>query len=93
MALFPDQYIPNNQIKTAKYTYLTFFPLNLMFQFSKLANAYFLIIGLLQMVNKISITSGEPIIFGPLVIVVSISMIKDFFEVLNLILWKGLFAA
>ena len=40
------------------------------------------------MVNKISITSGEPIIFGPLVFVVSISMIKDFFEVMNFIYGK-----
>jgi phospholipid-transporting ATPase len=51
-----------------------------MVQFSKLANAYFLIIGAMQMVDAISITDGKPIIFGPLCIVVGISMIKDFFE-------------
>ncbi len=53
--------------------------MNLMFQFTKLANAYFLIIGAMQMVNAISITNGKPIIFGPLFIVVGISMLKDFF--------------
>ena len=43
--MVPDTDIPDNQIKTAKYTYLSFIPMNLMVQFSKLANAYFLIIG------------------------------------------------
>jgi len=32
------------------------------------------------MIDAISITNGEPVIFGPLAIVVSISMVKDFFE-------------
>lgn len=32
------------------------------------------------MITAISITDGKPVIFGPLLIVVSISMIKDFFE-------------
>jgi len=32
----------NNQVCTSKYTCLTFLPLNLMVQFSKLANSYFL---------------------------------------------------
>ena len=34
----------------------------------------------MQMVNAISITNGQPVIFGPLAIVVSISMLKDFAE-------------
>jgi phospholipid-transporting ATPase len=80
VATYLDTDLPDNQIKTAKYTYFSFIPLNLMFQFSKLANAYFLIIGVMQMVNAISITNGQPVIFGPLIIVVSISMLKDFFE-------------
>jgi phospholipid-transporting ATPase len=54
-----------------------------MEQFSKLANVYFLIIGVMQMVNAISITNGKPVIFGPLAIVVSISMLKDFIEVIK----------
>lgn len=32
------------------------------------------------MIQSISITDGKPVIFGPLAIVVSISMVKDFFE-------------
>ena len=32
------------------------------------------------MITAISITDGKPVIFGPLLIVVSISMMKDFFE-------------
>lgn len=80
VATYPDTDLPDNQIKTAKYTYISFIPLNLLFQFSKLANAYFLVIGVMQMIDAISITNGQPVIFGPLTIVVSISMLKDFFE-------------
>ena len=40
------------------------------------------------MVSAISITNNEPIILGPLTIVLSISMIKDFFEVINLFMCR-----
>ena len=38
---------PDNRISTTKYTCLTFLPKNLFEQFSKMANAYFLIIMIL----------------------------------------------
>jgi Phospholipid-translocating ATPase N-terminal len=38
----------NNQITTSKYTVLTFLPKNLIDQFSKLANIYFLLMMILQ---------------------------------------------
>ena len=38
-----DHDLPNNFIQTSKYTFLTFIPKNLMEQFSKLANVYFLV--------------------------------------------------
>ncbi|KAI5722732.1 hypothetical protein M8J76_012802 [Diaphorina citri] len=44
----------NNYIKTSKYTLLTFLPLNLLEQFQRLANFYFLCLMLLQMISVIS---------------------------------------
>ena len=40
----PDTKIPTNKIRTSKYTLLTFIPKNLLEQFTKLANVYFLVI-------------------------------------------------
>ena len=38
----------NNHIRTSKYTFLTFLPLNLLEQFQRLANFYFLCLFILQ---------------------------------------------
>ena len=70
----------DNRISTSKYTLLTFIPINLLEQFSKIANVYFLIIGVLQIIKDISISGGAPVIYMPLFVVVSISAIKDLFE-------------
>ena len=40
--------VANNEIRTAKYTLLTFLPINLFEQFCRVANLYFLIIAALQ---------------------------------------------
>lgn len=69
-----------NKIRTNKYTILSFLPLNLLDQFSKLANIYFLFIGLMQMIPSISISSGKPVIYMPLLVIVAITAIKDIFE-------------
>ena len=76
----PDYEVPNNSIKTSKYTTLNFLPLNLMVQFSKLPNVYFLIIGIMQMLPAITISGGFPVIFIPLSLVVGVSAIKDFYQ-------------
>ncbi|EGR31117.1 phospholipid-translocating p-type flippase family protein, putative [Ichthyophthirius multifiliis] len=76
----PDMNLPNNMIQTNQYTWLTFFPKNLYQQFRKLANLYFLVIGILQSIPQISITQGLPVIFVPLLFIVGISAAKDFFE-------------
>ncbi|KAL4451006.1 hypothetical protein ABPG74_021328, partial [Tetrahymena malaccensis] len=70
----------NNSISTTKYTLFTFIPINLVEQFSKLANVYFLFIGMMQMINEISISNGQPVIYVPLFVVLMISGIKDLFE-------------
>ena len=70
----------DNSIRTSKYTALTFLPKNLFSQFSKAANAYFLMIVIAQTVPSISITNGKPMNAPPLAVVVLISMLKDAFE-------------
>ncbi|CAD8160132.1 unnamed protein product [Paramecium pentaurelia] len=77
----PDMAVPDNKITTSKYSsIITFIPLNLIEQFSKLVNFYFLFIVIMQMIPSISITNGQPVIMGPLSIFIFISMIKDFVE-------------
>ena len=44
VSMYIDEALPNNSISTTKYTLLSFIPKNLMEQFSKLANVYFLVI-------------------------------------------------
>jgi len=70
----------NNSIKTNKYTWWNFLPMNLFYQFKKAPNLYFLLITFLQTIELISISGGKPAIALPLVIVVFISMLKDAYE-------------
>ena len=69
-----------NAIRTAKYNIITFIPLNLMSQFSKIANLYFLINAFLSTIKPISITAGKPVILVPLMCVIFFSMVKDAYE-------------
>ena len=70
----------NNYIKTSKYTVLTFVPVNLFEQFTKVANMYFLLIAILQCIPDVSITKRMPIILIPLSFIVIITAIKDIIE-------------
>ena len=58
---------PSNGIRTSKYNVLTFLPLNLFEQFRRLANQYFLLIVLLQLIPGVSpfpiYTSVVPLVF------------------------------
>lgn len=69
-----------NQIHTAKYTWWSFLPKNLFFQFTKMANVYFLIMMIFQMIPQISISDGRPTIGMPLGFVVLVCMVKDIIE-------------
>ena len=69
-----------NAVKTSKYTAATFLPLNLITQFSKAANAYFLLLSYMQTIRSISISNGRPAMAAPLAFVVFISMLKDAYE-------------
>ena len=46
----PEFKMTDNGINTSKYNIINFIPLNLIVQFSKLPNVYFLIIGIMQMI-------------------------------------------
>lgn len=70
----------SNMVHTSKYNAINFVPLNLLQQFKKVANVYFLFIMYLQTISMITITNGSPTMAPPLLFVVIISMIKDAFE-------------
>lgn len=76
----PDRRFCSNEIHTAKYTWWSFLPKNLFFQFTKLANIYFLVMMIFQMIPQISISDGMPTILLPLGFVVLVSMVKDIIE-------------
>ena len=70
----------DNAIRTSKYSALSFIPKNLLVQFKKASNLYFLIITFMQMIELISISNGKPAMAAPLVMVVIVSMVKDGYE-------------
>ncbi len=71
-------YVPNF-IRSCRYTVWNFLPKQLFFQFSKLANFYFLIIGVVQMIPGLS-TTGTYTTIGPLVAFVALSMAKEGYD-------------
>lgn len=68
-----------NTIRSSRYTLLNFFPRQLIFQFSKLANAYFLLISIMQMIPGWS-TTGNYTTIIPLMLFVAISMAKEGYD-------------
>ncbi|KAM9642200.1 phospholipid-transporting ATPase FetA-like [Trichechus inunguis] len=75
---------PNNTIKTSKYSFLNFLPLNLFEQFQRLANAYFLILLCLQLIPQISSLAWYSTVL-PLIVVLSITGVKDAID--DLVKW------
>uniref|UniRef100_A0A8C1NLD9 Phospholipid-transporting ATPase n=1 Tax=Cyprinus carpio TaxID=7962 RepID=A0A8C1NLD9_CYPCA len=61
---------------TAKYNVFTFLPINLFEQFQRFANAYFLVLLILQLIPEISSLSWFTTIV-PLVLVLAITAVKD----------------
>ncbi|KAJ2899996.1 hypothetical protein MKZ38_002715 [Zalerion maritima] len=66
----------SNFIRSSRYTVWDFLPKQLFFQFSKLANFYFLVIGIMQMIPGLS-TTGTYTTIAPLMAFVSLSMAKE----------------
>lgn len=65
-----------NRIRTSKYTPLTFLPVNLFQQFRRLANLYFLVVVVLQLVPDLSPTSWFTTVC-PLVFVLGVNCVKE----------------
>jgi phospholipid-transporting ATPase len=72
--------LPNNSIHTSIYSIYNFIPKQLFFQFSKLTNFYFVLIGTMQMVPALSISDAVPTIYLPLSCIVVLSSLKDLYE-------------
>ncbi|OIW00929.1 hypothetical protein TanjilG_10007 [Lupinus angustifolius] len=68
-----------NQIRTSRYTLLTFFPTNLFYQFHRLAYLYFLVICVLNQLPPLAVFGRTASLF-PLLIVLSVTAIKDAYE-------------
>ncbi|KAI1791768.1 hypothetical protein LXA43DRAFT_392905 [Ganoderma leucocontextum] len=70
---------PTNQVITSKYTVLTFLPRNLLEQFRRIANIFFLTIAILQFFPMFS-TVSKGLVILPLLIVLTITALKDGYE-------------
>ncbi|KAJ7276325.1 phospholipid-translocating ATPase [Mycena haematopus] len=75
----PAHTYPSNQVITSKYTIITFLPRNLLEQFRRIANIFFLILAILQFFPKFATVSPIVAIL-PLLIVIAFSAIKDIYE-------------
>ncbi|KAI9763285.1 MAG: hypothetical protein M1840_000767 [Geoglossum simile] len=74
-----DKEYIGNTIRSSRYTLWSFLPRQLFAQFSKLANFYFLVISILQMIPGLS-TTGTFTTFAPLMFFVSLSIAKEGYD-------------
>nr|XP_061802740.1 phospholipid-transporting ATPase IH-like [Nerophis lumbriciformis] len=75
---FIQQRFPDNRIVSSKYTFWNFIPKNMFEQFRRIANFYFLIIFLVQLIID---TPTSPITSGlPLFFVITVTAIKQGYE-------------
>eukprot|EP00808_Paulinella_micropora_P007559 g34298.t1 len=67
---------PDNYVVTSSYTIINFLPKNLWEQFQNVANIYFLLVGILQMIPSISTTGGIPTMYQPLSFILFVSALR-----------------
>jgi phospholipid-translocating ATPase len=75
----PNGKFMGNKIRTTKYTMLTFLPKNLIEQFHRVANLYFIFIQFLNWMPQLNVF-GKEIAMIPLLFVLGVTAIKDLFE-------------
>jgi len=75
---YVQQKFPTNRITTSKYTVWNFLPKNLFEQFRRIANFYFLIVGLIQLVIDSPVSPWTTLL--PLVFVISVTAVKQAYE-------------
>mmetsp|Transcript_3683 Transcript_3683/g.9267 ORF Transcript_3683/g.9267 Transcript_3683/m.9267 type:complete len:1125 (-) Transcript_3683:205-3579(-) len=71
---------PRNGVVTSKYTPLTFLPLNLYMQFSRLANIYFLLISFLQVGPWDLTPTSKYATAGPFAVILALNMVREIWE-------------
>lgn len=77
--LYVQKYYLNNQIRTTKYTILSFLPKNLFEQFHRFANCYFVFIILLNFVPAIG--AIQPFVsMVPVIVIILVQALKDIIE-------------
>jgi phospholipid-translocating ATPase len=69
----------NNFIRSSRYTVWDFLPKQIIYQFSKLANFYFLVMGIIQTLPGLS-TTGKYTTIAPLLFFVALSMAKEGYD-------------
>ncbi|RLV94117.1 Phospholipid-transporting ATPase DNF1 [Spathaspora sp. JA1] len=70
---------PRNKIRTTKYTPLSFLPKNIVFQFTNIANFYFLVLVILGAFQIFGVPSPG-LAAVPLIVIVTITAVKDALE-------------
>ena len=73
-----SEYI-SNSIRSSRYTIWTFLPFQLWFQFTKVANLYFLVTGILQLIPGLS-TTGTYTTILPLLFFLSFSIAREGYD-------------
>ncbi|KAL5004459.1 hypothetical protein ScPMuIL_017915 [Solemya velum] len=76
-AYVPEIY-PNNRVVSSRYTLWNFLPKNLFEQFQRIANFYFLCVGIIQLLIDSPVSPATSIV--PLVFVVAVTAIKQGYE-------------
>jgi hypothetical protein len=71
--------VVTNEVTTGKYTIVTFLPVNLFEQFLRVANLYFLLMAILQLIPGLSPTSWFTTV-APLVFVLAVNAIKEGYD-------------
>ncbi|KAI8056081.1 hypothetical protein BDF22DRAFT_653773 [Syncephalis plumigaleata] len=74
-----DPVPPSNAIRTSRYTIFNFVPRQLVAQFSKVANLYFLFISVLEQIPDLA-TTGRYVTILPLSIFIAIAMIHEAYD-------------
>ncbi|XP_072162375.1 phospholipid-transporting ATPase VD isoform X2 [Bemisia tabaci] len=77
--LHPNGAFADNKVRTTKYTFLSFLPKNLLEQFHRVANLYFIFIVLLNWFPSIN-AFGKEIAMIPVMFVLGVTAVKDLFE-------------
>lgn len=75
----PNHGYKDNQVKTTKYTVLSFLPKNLFEQFHRFANLYFIFVVALNWVPEINAFAKE-VAAVPVIFVLSVTAVKDAYE-------------